>query len=223
MGTNTDPYQAAEGKYHLTQGIIGVLAEAKNPFSILTKSTLVLRDLERLVEASRRTQVRLDLSVGTLEPAVWRSTEPGTPPPARRLEAVRRLNRAGIPCGVLVAPILPGLSDGDEQVRAVVEAAKAAGAVSVTGVPLHLRGSVREHYLSWLAGAHPELVSRHERLFAKGAYQPRAERDRIDRLVTELSPPAGGSRDNAALETAPEPMASTPPPGGIPVQLRLVS
>jgi DNA repair photolyase len=224
MGTNTDPYQAAEGKYHLTQGIIGALTEAKNPFSILTKSTLVLRDLDVLVEASRRTQVRLDLSVATLDSEVWRSTEPGTPPPARRLEAVRRLNRAGIPCGVLVAPILPGLSDDTEQVLAVVEAAKAAGAVSVTGVPLHLRGSVREHYLSWLAGAHPDLVPRHERLFAKGAYQPRTERDRINRLITECSPPSGGAhRGVRTSPTAPEPKVSPPPTGGVPVQLRLES
>ena len=97
MGTNTDPYQKAEGKYHLTQGIVRVLAEAANPFSILTKSTLVLRDLGLLVEAAARTQVRLDLSIGTLDRDVWRLTEPGTPPPDKRLEAVRRLNEAGVP------------------------------------------------------------------------------------------------------------------------------
>jgi DNA repair photolyase len=228
MGTNTDPYQAAEGKYHLTQGIVRTLAEAGNPFSILTKSTLVLRDLELLVEASRRTRVRLDLSVGTLDRDVWRSTEPGTPRPDRRLDAVRRLNDAGIPCGVLVAPILPGLSDRDEQVREVVEAAKDAGAVSVTGVPLHLRGAVRDHYLGWLAQAHPELVARHERLFASGAYQPRAERDRLSRLVERLAPGAGEDREPASgHHEVPDPAdqagGSAPPAGGIPVQLRLVS
>src|SRR5579863_7727197 len=111
MGTNTDPYQHAEGKYHLTRGIIGVLSERGNPFSILTKSTLVLRDLALLAEAARRTSVRVNLSIGTLDRDVWRLTEPGTPPPDKRLDAVRRLNDAGIPCGVLVAPVLPGLSD----------------------------------------------------------------------------------------------------------------
>ena len=109
MGTNTDPYQHAEGKYHLTKGIIEVLGEVANPFSILTKSTLILRDLDLLVRAAERTAVRVDLSIGTLDSEVWRLTEPGTPPPQRRMDVVRRLNEAGIPCGVLVAPILPGL------------------------------------------------------------------------------------------------------------------
>jgi hypothetical protein len=104
MGTNTDPYQHAEGKYHLTRGIVGVLAEMGNPFSILTKSTLVLRDLELLAEAARRTSVHVNLSIGTLDREVWKLTEPGTPPPDRRLEAVRRLNDASVPCGVLMAP-----------------------------------------------------------------------------------------------------------------------
>ena len=121
MGTNTDPYQKAEGKYHLTQGIVRVLAEAGNPFSILTKSTLVLRDLALLAEAAARTKVSLALSIGTLDREVWRLTEPGTPPPDKRLEAVARLNEAGVRCGVLIAPVLPGLSDSDEQLRAVAE------------------------------------------------------------------------------------------------------
>jgi len=228
MGTNTDPYQAAEGKYHLTQWIIGVLADAENPFSILTKSTLVLRDLDLLVEAARRTSVRLDFSIGTLDREVWRSTEPGTPPPDRRMAAVRRLNEAGIPCGVLVAPILPGLSDRENQIRAVVGAALEAGAKSVTAVPLHLRGSVREHYFGWLARSHPELVARHERLFADGAYQPRAERERLASLVDRLVPPAPPSEGPtyvARREREPdnEPPPAGPPAGGIPVQLRLGS
>ena len=132
MGTNTDPYQKAEGKYHLTQGIVGVLAEAGNPFSVLTKSTLVLRDLALLADAATRTRVRLALSIGTLEREVWQLTEPGAPPPQKRLEAVRRLSEAGIRCGVLIAPVLPGLSDSDDQLRAVAKACLEAGAVSVT-------------------------------------------------------------------------------------------
>ncbi len=226
MGTNTDPYQAAEGKYHLTRGIIEVLGEAKNPFSILTKSTLVLRDLPRLEAAAAATSVRLDFSIGTLDREVWRSTEPGTPPPDRRIEAVRRLNAAGIPCGVLVAPILPGISDREDQLRAVIEASLAAGARSVTAVPLHLRGSVREHYLGWLERTHPELVARHERLFARGAYQPRAERDRVARLVSgmlpprnEPGPPVVGRGERTASPVQEPPARSDT---GIPVQLRLV-
>ncbi len=142
MGTNTDPYQRAEGKYHLTQGIIGVLAEAANPFSLLTKSTLVLRDLDLLVAAAARTSVRVNLSIGTLDDDVWRTTEPGTPHPRHRVEAVARLNDAGIPCGVLVAPVLPGLSDGDEQLAEVVGACVDAGAVSMSAMYLHLRPGI---------------------------------------------------------------------------------
>src|SRR5690606_2605074 len=128
MGTNTDPYQRAEGKYRLTRGIVEVLAEAGNPFSILTKSTLVLRDLQLLAEAAQRTEVRVNLSIGTLNEDVWRATEPGTPHPARRMRAVEQLNEAGVPCGVLVAPVLPGLSDSPEHLDAVVAACVAAGA-----------------------------------------------------------------------------------------------
>lgn len=183
MGTNTDPYQHAEGKYHLTKGVVAALSEARNPFSILTKSTLVLRDLELLVEASRRTRVQVNLSVGTLQPEVWKATEPGTPPPQKRLDAVRRLNQAGVPCGVLIAPVLPGLSDSDDQVTQVAQACKAAGANAVAVVALHLRPGVREHYLSWLQRAHPDLAGLYSERFARGSYQPKAEQERLSALV----------------------------------------
>ncbi len=176
MGTNTDPYQAAEGKYRLTRGLLGVLSEARNPFSILTKSTLVLRDLDLLAEAARRSTVECALSVGTLDDEVWRLTEPGTPRPAQRLEAVARLNEAGVPCDVLVAPILPGLSDSPTQLEAVVRGAVEAGARSVSAVLLHLRPGVREHYFGWLAERRPDLLAQHEGLYARGAYGPAAER-----------------------------------------------
>jgi DNA repair photolyase len=185
MGTNTDPYQRAEGKYRLTQGIIEVLGEARNPFSILTKGTLVLRDLDRLVDAASRTKVELCFSIGTLDEDVWRATEPGTPHPRKRVEAVARLNEAGIPCGVLVAPILPGLSDGCEQLDEVVRVCVDAGAPSISPVLLHLRPGVKEHYLGWLADAHPELLERHRRLYP-GSYAPARERNRVTELVRDL-------------------------------------
>ena len=191
MGTNTDPYQTAEGKYHLTQGIVGVLAEAGNPFSILTKSTLVLRDLALLVDAAARTRLRLALSIGTLARDVWQLTEPGAAPPDKRLEAVRRLSEAGIRCGVLIAPVLPGLSDSDDQLRTVARACLEAGAVSVTPVALHLRPGVREHYLDWLARARPELAELYAQRFRKGSYQPRAEQHRISEVVRAVQE-AGG-------------------------------
>lgn len=200
MGTNTDPYQKAEGKYHLTQGIVRVLAEASNPFSILTKSTLVLRDLALLAGAAERTRVRVDLSIGTVDREVWRLTEPGTPPPDKRLEAVRRLNAAGVACGVLIAPVLPGLSDSDEQLRAVAEACVEAGAVSVTPIALHLRPGVREHYMAWLAGARPDLVAMHDHRFRKGSYQSLANQRRIAELVAEVG---GQPSERFARKEAP--------------------
>ena len=187
MGTNTDPYQHAEGKYHLTRGIVETLSGARNPFSILTKSTLILRDAALLAAASQRTDVGVSFSIGTLDRAVWKATEPGTPPPDRRVDALRRLTDMGIRCGVLVAPVLPGLSDREDQLREVVEACAAAGAVSVSGVALHLRGPLRGHYLDWLEGQRPDLVGVHRVRFRRGAYQPDEERDRIEGVVREAA------------------------------------
>ncbi len=186
MGTNTDPYQRAEGKYHLTRGVVTELGAARNPFSILTKSTLVLRDLELLAGIARHTPVRLDFSIGTLDRSVWRLTEPGTPPPDQRVAAVRRLNEAGVPCGVLVAPVLPGLSDDHRQLVEVTEACLDAGAVSVTPVALHLRPGVREHYLSWLDEARPDLAALYRRRFARGSYQPKEVQDAVTTVVREV-------------------------------------
>jgi DNA repair photolyase len=185
MGTNTDPYQRAEGKYRLTRGIVEVLTAARNPFSILTKGTLVLRDLDVLVEATKHTRVELCFSIGTLDPEVWRATEPGTPHPRQRIEAVARLNEAGVPCGVLVAPILPGLSDRDDQLDEVIGACVDAGARSISPVLLHLRPGVREHYLGWLAEAHPELLARHARTYRR-AYAPSEQRQHLSARVRAL-------------------------------------
>ncbi len=178
MGTNTDPYQHAEGKYHLTRGVIEVLAEARNPFSILTKSTLLLRDLDLLVYAASRTDVRCNLSIGTLNEQVWKATEPKTPHPRRRLEAVRRLNAAGIPTGVLVAPIIPGWSDDPSELEELTEACMDAGAVSVSPVPLHLRAGTKEHFLGFLASANPGLARELRRRY-KGSYLSAADRNRV--------------------------------------------
>jgi DNA repair photolyase len=192
MGTNTDPYQRCEGKYRLTRGIVEVLTEHANPFSILTKSTLVLRDTALLSEAAKRANVRVNLSIGTLDQEVWRATESGTPNPLRRVRAVEALNSAGVPCGVLIAPVLPGLSDRPEQLEAVVQACVEAGAQSISTVLLHLRPGVKEVYLSRLARTHPHLVSRHTQLYGDGAYAPRSEQQELARLVRELVRRHGG-------------------------------
>ena len=191
MGTNTDPYQRCEGKYRLTQGAIRLLSEARNPFSILTKSTLVLRDLGLLAEAARRTAVRVDLSVGTLDDDLWRRTEPGAPNPRRRLRAVQALNEAGVPCGVLMGPVLPGLSDGEDQLEAVVDAALDAGAVSVGAVVLHLRPGVKDHVMAWLADAEPGLVERYEQLYRPSAYA-KDEQARVSEIVRRAVDRRGG-------------------------------
>lgn len=172
MGTNTDPYQPAEGKYRLTRGVVGVLTERANPFSILTKSTLVLRDMDLFTDAARRTEVSVNFSIGTLDPEVWRQTEPGTPHPRRRVEAVAKLTEAGIPSSVLIAPILPGLSDHPEQVAKVERACLEAGAESVSTIRLHLRPGVKEHFMGWLADNQPGLVDKYESLYRNRSYLP---------------------------------------------------
>ncbi|MFW5904594.1 MAG: radical SAM protein [bacterium] len=176
MGTNTDPYQAAEGKYRLTRGVVEVLTERANPFSVLTKSTLVLRDLDLFREAAGRTDISVNFSIGTLDPDVWRRTEPGTPHPRRRLEAVARLSEAGVRSSVLIAPILPGLSDRPEQIAEVEEACRQAGAESVTTIRLHLRPGVKEHFMGWLAENRPDLVETYRRLYRGRSYLPGRKR-----------------------------------------------
>ena len=196
MGTNTDPYQRAEGRYRLMPGIIGALTDYRNPFSILTKGTLILRDLELLVEAARVTDVSTAFSIGTLDEDAWRASEPGTPHPRKRIEAVRTLNEAGIPCGVLMAPILPGITDDPRQLREVVAAAIDAGATHVSPILLHLRPGVREEFLPWLAETYPDLVERYEQLYRK-PYAPAAERDALGRRVSGLIRSLGGVRPAA--------------------------
>jgi DNA repair photolyase len=200
MGTGTDPYQRAEGRYRLMRGIIRALIDYRNPFSILTKGTLILRDLDLLVEASKVADVGTAFSIGTLDEEVWRTTEPGTPHPRRRLEAVAALNDAGIPCGILMAPVLPGISDRPEQLRAVVEGAIDAGATHVSPILLHLRPGVREEFLPWLAEHHPDLVARYERTYTK-AYGPAADRRALGARVGRMIDDAGGlrPRDGAPL------------------------
>ncbi len=210
MGTNTDPYQHAEGKYHLTRGIVETLSAARNPFSILTKSTLVLRDAALLAAASQRTEVTVSFSIGTLDRSVWTLTEPGTPPPDRRVEALRRLTDMGISCGVLVAPVLPGLSDSEAQLHEVVEACAGAGAVSIHGVALHLRGALRAHYFEWLESARPDLTPLHRRRFRRGAYQEDDERERVEGIVRLAARRCGVTgrdryRASSPARTTPEP------------------
>lgn len=187
MGTNVDCYQRAEGRYRLMPGILSALTEAANPFSILTKGTLILRDLPLLVEAARVTEVSGAVSVGFLDEGLWRAVEPGTPNPRRRLEVCRRLNDSGIACGVLMAPILPYLSDSPEQLEETVGQIAAAGATHVSPIVLHLRPGAREWFLGWLSREHPRLVPRYLELYGRGAYAPKAYQDRVSAHVRQLA------------------------------------
>ena len=182
MGTNTDPYQRVEGRYRLMRGIIGALIDHRNPFSILTKGTLITRDVDLLVRAAEHAPVSAAFSIGTLDEDVWRETEPGAPSPKARIRALRTLVAAGIPTGVLIAPILPGISDRPQQLRSVVEAALDAGASSVSPIMLHLRPGVAEEFLPWLRLHHPDLVPRYERSY-RAPYGLRSERDALSRRV----------------------------------------
>lgn len=172
MGTATDPYQPAEGRFRLTRACLVELSAARTPFSIVTRGPLVVRDVDVLQDASGRIPVSVFVSLPTLDVRVWRTTEPGTAPPRSRLQAVRRLADAGIDVGVGVAPILPGLSDRPEQLTAVVRAAREAGARSIWAGVVHLRPGVREHFLAALARDWPPEVARYEALFARRAYLP---------------------------------------------------
>ena len=176
MGTNTDPYQPAEGKYRLTRGIVEVLTERANPFSVLTKSPLALRDRHLFAEAARRAEVTVSFSVGTLDTEVWRRTEPGTPHPRQRLEAVRKLKELGVPSGVLVAPLLPGISDSPQQVAQVMRACREVGADFAVPIRLHLRPGIKEHYMEWLREEFPDLVGPYEKLYGNRSYLPRPAR-----------------------------------------------
>jgi DNA repair photolyase len=187
MGTNVDCYQRAEGRYRLMPGIIAALRDHANPFSILTKGTLILRDLDLLTQAAEVTDVGISVSVGFTDAELWRTVEPGTPAPERRLEVVRTLGERGIGCGVLMAPVIPFLSDHPAQLRETVRAIAVSGATSVTPLVLHLRPGAREWFMAWLTRYHPHLVARYERLYADGSYAPKWYQRRITRQVHDLA------------------------------------
>ena len=194
MGTNVDCYQRAEGRYQLMPGIIGALRDAANPFSILTKGTLILRDIELLAEAAEVTEVGLNVSAGFVDKDLWRSIEPGTPAPGRRLEACATLNERGLRCGVLMGPVVPFLSDSPGQLDEAVRQIAATGARHVMPIVLHLRPGTREWFFSWLRAQHPGLVEAYLELYGRGAYAPKAYQNRIAGQVRELAEKYGIGR-----------------------------
>jgi DNA repair photolyase len=196
MGTNVDCYQRVEGRYRLMREVIPALTEAANPFSILTKGALILRDLDILTAAAEVTDVSAAFSVGFIDRDVWRGVEPGTPPPSRRLDAVRQLVDAGIPTSVLMAPILPFLTDSDEQLEATVAAIAASGATHVSPIVLHLRPGAREWWQAWLARERPDLLPRYAGLYGSRTYAPTAYQDRVTATVRRLAAVHGVGRES---------------------------
>ncbi|MGH3103107.1 MAG: radical SAM protein [Gaiellaceae bacterium] len=206
IGAATDPYQPAEGRYRLTRGCLEALAAARNPFSVITRGPMIVRDLDVLAVAAARADVSVCFSVPTLDPHVWRATEPGTAPPRQRLRALKALVDAGIKAGVGMAPILPGLSDRPEQLVAVVKAAREAGATSIWANLLYLKPGTREHFLEQLARDWPEELERYERLYAGRAYLPAAETEPVREQVAELRRRFGvADRRRTRLAPPPEP------------------
>jgi DNA repair photolyase len=199
-------------------GIWEAMRDSGTPSSVLTKSPLLLRDIELFRQIHEVAGFAANLSIPTLDEKAWRASEPHTPHPRKRIEAVAELNRAGIPTGVLIAPLMPGINDSPEQVEEILELCGEAGAVNIGGIPLHLRGEVREIFFEWLKSYRPDLVPRYERLYARGAYVGKEERERIQALVR------GGGSARASRRSTPEtdpitvPAARPPRP---PAQTRL--
>jgi DNA repair photolyase len=206
IGAATDPYQPAEGRYKLTRACLEVLCEAANPFAIITRGPMIVRDVDVLVEAARRADVSVTFSIPTLDTDIWRRTEPGTPPPHQRLRALSQLVESGIKVGVGMAPILPGLSDRPDLLAEVVRAARAAGATGVWANLLYLKPGTKEHFLAALERDWPELVPRYEKLYARRAYLPAETTNPVREQVRELVR-THGVRDRRRVHLEPPPEA----------------
>ncbi len=199
LGTNTDPYQRAEGRYQLMPGIIGALADSGTPLSILTKGTLLGRDIPELASAARSVPIGMAISLALTDEALAQVIEPGTPAPKARLALISRLREAGLPCGVMAMPILPWLTDTDEALDSLFAALAAAGATGVTAGALHLRSGTRDWFMSWLAQHHPALVGKYRRLYGSGSYAPAEYRKWLARRVAAAKAAHGFGAAGAAM------------------------
>jgi DNA repair photolyase len=213
LGTNTDPYQWVESRYRMMPEILEALEQAETPVSVLTKSPLVMRDVKIFERMAKRLPVSVNLSVPTLDEDAWRATEPHTPSPAARLDAVAELRRRGIDSGVLIAPLMPGINDHPDQVRPIVERAKKAGASFLGGVALHLRDEVKDVFFAWLEEKRPDLLPRYEKLYANDrAYMQPAQRKHATRALKGW----GRNHLRAALADRSTPSGKGAPPVGGP-------
>jgi DNA repair photolyase len=210
LGTNTDPYQRAEGRYALMPGVIEALAGSGTPMSILTKGTLLRRDLPLIAQAAQQVPLSEAVSLAVGDPELHRDVEPGTPSPQARLALIAAIRDAGLACHVMVAPVLPHLTDSVEHLDRLLAQIAAAGATSVTVFGLHLRGSTRGWFMSWLARTHPELAGPYRELYRRGAYLPPSYREMLRARAQPLIKKyrlAGDHRPStvaAEVATAPE-------------------
>ncbi|OBJ12846.1 Rv2578c family radical SAM protein [Mycobacterium colombiense] len=216
LGTNTDPYQRAEGRYALMPGIIGALAESGTPLSILTKGTLLRRDLPLITQAAAQVPVSVAVSLAVGDPELHKDVEPGTPTPQARLGLISAIRAAGLDCHVMVAPVLPHLTDSVEHLDGLLGQIAAAGASSVTVFGLHLRSSTRGWFMAWLARSHPELVGRYRELYRRGAYLPQGYRDMLRERAAPLI-----AKHRLAGDHRPFSRAVSPAPAAEPVQATL--
>jgi DNA repair photolyase len=206
MGTATDPYQHCEGRYRLTRGVVEAFADFANPLSMLTKSTMVVRDLDVFERLAEVTDVSVSMSVGTVDEEVRRVVEPGTPPGRRRLEILGRFAAAGIRTGVLVAPVLPGLTDDEEHLDEVLAACAEAGVRQASAIVLHVRPGIREHFMPWVQRTYPWLYPRYVELYGRRAYAAKAYQEEVSerfarlRLRHGLAPTGGGRPATAKRE-----------------------
>jgi len=187
LGTATDPYQPIEGHYKLTRQAIAELAAARTPFGLITKGPMVMRDVDVLQQASRAARVTVCVSVPSVDEDAWRRLEPGTAHPRQRLRAVRVLNRAGIRAGVLMAPLVPGITTSRRSLEATLSAIAEHDAAFVGANVLHLEAGTRDHFLKFLGKEYPGLVAGYDRLFPNGAkYTPKKYSKAVQDTVREL-------------------------------------
>jgi DNA repair photolyase len=206
IGAATDPYQPAEGRFHLTRQCLQVLCDFSNPTAMITRGPMIVRDIDVLSELARRADLHITFSIPTVDDEVWRKTEPGTAHPRQRLRAIEKLVGAGIDVGVGMAPILPGLSDRPDRLEAVVKAARAAGATGLWASMLHLKDGTREHFMSVLSKHWPELVPRYEHAYWARSYLPQTFGETTMKEVARLRRFHGVSdRRRFVLKPPPEP------------------
>lgn len=220
MGTNTDPYQRAEGRYQLMPAVIRALGDSGTPFSILTKGTVLSRDLSLLAAAAQAVPVGIGVSLALIDPVLQATLEPGTPSPQARLGLIRKIAAAGLPCGVFIAPVLPYLNDSTEQLTELIEALIEAGATGISGIALHLRPGAKEWFLRWLADHRPDLVPRYRVLYGSGANLRVALRREISDRVRRICQSLGVGGFGSSIRGVPGSTESSFPTGSLPGEMR---